>query len=105
MRFNVTASVPFSRGRKTVLDYYVDMSAAADGKIAGLRTPLLAVSALDDPIMTAAGSPIEDLEMIEDLFILLTKWVFGSFARWFVCSWVRWLVGSLARGFVTSLVR
>lgn len=59
---------------KTVIDYYIDMSAAAEGKIAGLKTPLLAVSALDDPIMSAAGSPIDDLEKIGDLYILLTRW-------------------------------
>lgn len=62
------------RLKKSVVDYYIDMSAAAEGKIAGLKTPLLAVSALDDPIMTAAGSPIDDLETVEDLFILLTRW-------------------------------
>lgn len=48
------------------------MSAAAQNKILGLKTPLLAVSALDDPIMTAAGSPI-GAEGLEDLYILLTR--------------------------------
>ncbi len=56
-----------------VTAYYVDMSAAAGGKIAGLRTPTLAVSSLDDPIMTADGSPVADLKNIEGLFILLTR--------------------------------
>lgn len=55
-------------------DYYIDMSAAAENKILGLRTPMLTVSALDDPIMTAAGSPIDIVEDVEDLFILLTRY-------------------------------
>lgn len=58
-----------------VTSYYADMSAAAAGKIAGLRTPTLAVSSLDDPIMTADGSPIAELKNIEGLFILLTRCV------------------------------
>ncbi|CAN0346745.1 unnamed protein product [Ectocarpus sp. 13 AM-2016] len=53
--------------------YYADMSAAADGKIAGLRTPTLAVTSLDDPIMTADGSPIAEVDTIKNLFILLTR--------------------------------
>lgn len=55
--------------------YYADMSAAADGKIAGLRTPTLAVTSLDDPIMTADGSPIAEVDTIKNLFILLTRCV------------------------------
>ena len=41
----------------------------------GLRTPTLAVSSLDDPIMTADGSPVAELKNIEGLFILLTRCV------------------------------
>lgn len=58
-----------------VTSYYIDMSAAAAGKIAGLRTPTLAVASLDDPIMTADGSPIAELKNIQGLFILLTRCV------------------------------
>lgn len=60
---------------KSVSDYYVDMSAAAEGKLAGLRTPMLAVSAMDDPIMTAGGLPIDEMEKTKDLYILLTRYV------------------------------
>lgn len=60
-----------------VTSYYVDMSAAA-GKMTGLKTPTLAVSSLDDPIMTADGSPIAEVTSIEALFILLTRCVFSS---------------------------
>lgn len=49
------------------------MSAAAEGKLAGLRTPMLAVSAMDDPIMTAGGLPIDDMEKTKDLYVLLTR--------------------------------
>eukprot|EP00903_Cladosiphon_okamuranus_P014215 g13207.t1 len=62
---------PFN-GYPDVASYYFDMSAAAGGKITGLRTPTLAVSSLDDPIMTAGGSPVSELN-IENLFILLTR--------------------------------
>ncbi|CAM9152607.1 unnamed protein product [Ectocarpus sp. 12 AP-2014] len=60
-------------GYPDVMAYYADMSAAADGKIAGLRTPTLAVTSLDDPIMTADGSPIAEVDTIKNLFILLTR--------------------------------
>ncbi|CAM9274661.1 unnamed protein product [Ectocarpus sp. 8 AP-2014] len=43
------------------------MSAAADDKIEGLRTPTLAVTSLDDPIMTADGSPIAEVDTIKNL--------------------------------------
>lgn len=56
-----------------VADYYVDMSAGAEGKMVGLKTPTLAVSALDDPIMDLGSSPIGELNRIENLFILLTR--------------------------------
>ncbi|CAM9822883.1 unnamed protein product [Hapterophycus canaliculatus] len=60
-------------GYPDVKSYYNDMSAAADGKIAGLRTPTLAVSSLDDPIMTGGGWPSASLKETKDLFILLTR--------------------------------
>lgn len=65
-------------------DYYIDMSAGAENKILGLKTPLLAVSALDDPIMTAAGSPI-DAEEVKDLYILLTRYVRHGLLRLLAC--------------------
>lgn len=58
---------------QSVTDYYIDMSAAAEGKLAGLRTPMLAVSAMDDPIMTAGGLPIDEMEKTKDLYVLLTR--------------------------------
>lgn len=51
------------------------MSAAAEDKIAGLRTPTLAVSSLDDPIMTSDGSAAAARKNIEGLFVLVTKCV------------------------------
>ncbi|CAM9385673.1 unnamed protein product [Pylaiella littoralis] len=60
-------------GYSDVTGYYVDMSAAAEDKIAGLRIPMLAVSSFDDPIMTSDGSPEAALTNVEDLFILVTR--------------------------------
>lgn len=83
LRFS-TASVDFTRHGSVgfcndnewqdVTSYYVDMSAAADDKIAGLRTPTLAVSSLDDPIMTGGGWPSASLKETKDLFVLLTRY-------------------------------
>ena len=54
-------------------DYYIDMSAAAEGKISGLKTPLLAVSAVDDPITTPERSPMDEIAQVDDLYFLLTR--------------------------------
>ena len=69
----VILSCTYCLGAQDVESYYFDMSAAAGGKISGLKTPTLAVSSLDDPIMTADGSPVAELKNIEGLFILLTR--------------------------------
>lgn len=71
----VSSSFALFSAMQDVTSYYHDMSAAAGGKIAGLRTPTLAVSSLDDPIMTAESAPIAELKNIEGLFILLTRCV------------------------------
>lgn len=67
---------------KDVTSYYIDMSASGEGKIAGLRTPTLAVSSRDDPIMD--GSPTAALKNVEDLFVLTTKYVQVLYACEFV---------------------
>lgn len=55
-----------------MVDYYVDMSAGTKGKISGLKTPLLAVSALDDPIVEERF-PLDEVADNDNLFFLLTR--------------------------------
>ncbi|CAM9414319.1 unnamed protein product [Choristocarpus tenellus] len=81
-------------GYKRVEDYYIDMSAGVNGKILGLRTPLLAIHALDDPIMTPGGTPVDAVDSVEDLFILLTRqgghvgWPLGWFPTQQKWAWM-----------------
>lgn len=59
------------------MECIVDTSAGAeiDKLINGLKVPMLAVQALDDPILTSEGTPTQAsvLDKVEDLFVLLTK--------------------------------
>lgn len=60
------------------MDYYVDMSAGTKGKISGLKTPLLAVTALDDPI-TEDRFPLDEVADNDNLFFLLTRCVLAKY--------------------------
>lgn len=63
-----------------MVDYYVDMSAGTEGKISGLKTPLLAVLALDDPIVEDRF-PLDEIADNDHLFFLLTRYVTAKVLR------------------------
>ncbi|KAG5191434.1 Alpha/Beta hydrolase protein, partial [Tribonema minus] len=60
-------------GYKDVYAYYEDMSAGCNGKHLSVAAPLLAVQALDDPIMCPAGLPIADVDKNDNLWLLVTQ--------------------------------
>lgn len=55
---------------------HTDMCAGVEmGKLTGLRVPMLAVQALDDPIISPEGAPTDQsaLDKIENLFMMVTR--------------------------------
>ncbi|CAM9157366.1 unnamed protein product [Chrysoparadoxa australica] len=57
----------------SLMHYYEDMSCGCGGKLKRLTTPMLAVHAMDDPIMSATGALVKDSLAAETLTVLLTK--------------------------------
>ena len=88
-------------GYATAEDYY--RSQSPKNWVAGIQVPFLVLNALDDPIASARGIPIEAAQSNPNLIFALTRygghlgWFRGTFSLWTKERWVvkpiiEWLI-------------
>ncbi|CCE63903.1 hypothetical protein TPHA_0G00670 [Tetrapisispora phaffii CBS 4417] len=85
-------------GYEDATTYYNDASPYK--RICGIRTPLLAINAVDDPITGSANLPIE--EIIKNPYTTLIETDIGGHVAWFMNEYgQRWYVDPICKYFST----
>ena len=102
-KFDERVTAPVG-GYKSVNEYYQD--ASTHRRVKSVRVPLLCVSAADDPIVAAAGMPLDELTSPNAIFVLANTGGhlgFGEYSRdWLTVSWIDRVAKDFFGGLVQS---